>query len=155
MGHRWVRIVALFTILIAAPAWAMQLAMSRPELCAMSDRVVIGEVTSGETLWAEGEDGGIFRRVWIASERDLRGGGSDTVEVVLPGGTIGEFQHSVEDVPNLAIDGRYLLFLRRSDDGSYSILGGHQGAVQVQPPTGGAGERFIDALSSVGRCNEA
>ncbi len=149
------RIAALAVILFAAPAWAMQLSMSRPALCSISDRVLIGEVTSAETLWAEGDDGGIFRRVWIANERDLRGRGSDTVEVILPGGSLGDVHHRVEDVPDLSVDGRYLLFLRRADDGSFSVLGGDQGAARVQAPTGGAGERFIDALASVGRCDEA
>ena len=155
MTLRSPRIAALAVVLLAAPAWAMQLELSRPELCSLADRVVIGEVTSQETLWAEGAEGGIVRRAWIAAGRDLRGSGSDTVEVLLPGGRIGEVQHRVEDVPDLHTDGRYLLFLHRHPDGSFGVLGGEQGAVRVQQPAGGAGEPFLSALASVGRCDEA
>ncbi len=152
MTDRTAQTVALLTVLMALPAWAMQLQMTRPELCGISHRVVIGEVTSGETLWAEGEYGGVFRRVWFATERTLRGDEADTIEVILPGGTIGDFVHTVEDVPDLQIDGRYLLFLQQSPAGAWFVVGGEQGAVRVQPPAGGDGERFIDALASVGDC---
>lgn len=153
MRGRSTSLMTVLAVAIAGPSAAMQLELSRPELCGLAERVVIGEVTSGETLWAEGDTGGILRRVWLASERQLRGSGPDTVEIVLPGGTIGDVTHTVEDVPELDVDGRYLLFLSRNEAGSWQVIGGEQGAVRIQPPQGGDGERFVDALVSVGRCD--
>lgn len=145
----WVVLVGLLT---AGPAIALQQQLSRPALCAMSDVVVIGEVTSAETVWAEGDDGGILRRSWLATWRGIKGAPGDTVEVLLPGGTIGDVSHVVEDVPNLRIDSRYLLFLERLDDGSLQVVGGDAGAVLVAPSEGGDGESYIGALASIGSC---
>lgn len=152
MGHRLL-VTAATLLLAAAPAAALQLQLDRPTLCSLSDRVVVGEVTSDETFWTE--DGGIARRAWVAVQRDLRGDGEDTAELYLPGGEIGEFEHHVEDVPHLDIDGRYLLFLTDNPDGSYTVIGGHQGAVRVAHSAGGPGEAFLSVLASVGRCNDA
>jgi len=153
MGHRALPLLTALALLVASPAAALQLQLSRPALCSIADRVLIGEVTSDEVHWTE--EGGIARRAWIAVERDLRGHGEDTAELMLPGGVIGDIEHWVEDVPNLRMDGRYMLFLRDNPDGSYSVLGGDQGAVLVAPPAGGEGEAFIEALASVGRCSDA
>lgn len=155
MRRKIVSIGLATTLFAVSPAMALQIWMPRTELCAVADRVVIGEVTSGETLWGEGDEGGIYRRMWIAAERNLRGGGADTVELILPGGEIDGFVDRVEHVPDLEIDKRYLLFLKVSEHGSWRISGGDLGASLVAPPEGGEGETFLQALASVGRCDEA
>jgi len=141
---------ASFTLL--GPALAMQQQASRPTLCSISDVVAIAEVTSGETAWVEGGDGGILRRVWLATWRGIKGAPGDTLEVILPGGAIGDLEHVVEDVPDLAVDARYLLFLERAEDGSLYVVGGDAGAVLIAPSEGGPGEAYISALASVGSC---
>lgn len=137
------------TLLVGSPAIAMQDRLTRFELCVRADLVVIGEVTSAETVWTED---GIERHAWVAVGRTISGRPRDTVEVRLPGGTIGELRHWVEDVPELEEDLRYLLFLYEDWAGGLQVLGGDAGAVRIQPPAGGEGEPYISALASVGRC---
>lgn len=103
-----------------------------------------------ETVWAE--NGDIERHAWVAVQRSIRGTDVDTVEITLPGGTIGDLGHGVEDVPDLLIDRRYLLFLFRDERGGHQVLGGDAGAVLIAPANGGEGEPYIVALASVGRC---
>jgi hypothetical protein len=136
------------------PAAALQEEVSRPELCTVSDAVAIAEVTSEEVAWTEDADGGIVRRVWFALSLSLRGDAPETLEVLLPGGEIDGVRYKVEDSPEqLRLDRRYLLFLDRNKDGSYSVVGGEAGAVLVAQPGDGDGERFIDAVASVGVCD--
>jgi hypothetical protein len=144
--------VILVALSLALPAAAMQMKLSRSELCSVSDVVVIAEVTSAETLWAPGDDGAIFRRAWLTTWRAVAGQAADTVEVILPGGEIDGVSHHVEHVPELELDRRYLLFLQRGPDGSLGVVGGEAGAVLVAPPDGGLGEPYISALASVGGC---
>jgi len=142
-------------LLLATPAGAMQVEASRPELCGQADSVVIAEVTSFEVLWADGDDGGILTRVWFAPLMTLRGEAPDTVELLLPRGEIDGLRFEVEDTPvRPELDKRYLLFLNVRDDGTASVVGGEAGAVRIADVGEGKGERYIDALASVGACNE-
>jgi len=128
--------------------------LDRLELCDLADVVVMAEVTSFEVVWDDGADGGILTRVWFAPLLDVTGAVPDTVELILPGGKLGDIEHSVEDVPTRPeLDKRYLLFLRRGDDGTFSVLGGLAGAVRISDPGETKGERYIEALASVGACH--
>lgn len=140
-----------------SPAEAAQLRLTRAELCTVSDLVLVAEVTSGETRWADGTAGGIERIRWVAVRHLVSGGtrpsqASNTVEVVLPGGTIGELTQWVEDVPELLGNSTYLLFLAETD-GELRVVGGEQGAVRIAERTGQKGEPLARALSSVEVCH--
>lgn len=117
--------------LLASPAHALQPEMTLGEVCEISDYVILGEVTSGETRWAShAPDGAIERIRWVRPIDVLRGRIQGTVEVVLPGGTMGELTHWVEDVPELLTNTQYVLFLYETDNG-LQIIGGEQGAQRV------------------------
>lgn len=133
------------TAFLPYSAQALQLEMSRGELCQYSDLVVVGEVTSGETRWASNApEGAIERLRWVHVDDVVRGQASGTLEVVLPGGTMGDLTHWVEDVPELMTNARYLLFLHEID-GGLQIIGGERGAVRIARSETEQGER-LDAL---------
>jgi hypothetical protein len=122
-----------------APSEAMQLDVSRAELCRISDAVVVGDVVDVETVWAPGEAGGIEHHVRIAVEQVLVGAKSRTVDLVLPGGKLGDLRHWVEDVPELEDGERYLLFLHAKGT-TFQVIGGDGGAVRVATPSHPLGE---------------
>lgn len=134
-----------------APADAAQLRVARSELCEVASHVVLAEVTSGETRWRAGTQGGIERVRWLHVVDGIRGGARTDLEVVLPGGTIGEVTHWVEDVPELLTNGTYLLFLIPTEAGLQPV-GGDQGAVRVALRPGHPGEPLASALASVEVC---
>lgn len=142
----------LGAVALTPRAEALQLEMSRPELCAMSDLVVYGEVTNVDTHWASGETGGLERRAYVSALRTLRGDRTESVEVILPGGELEGFQHYVEDVPPLAPRSQYILFLG-AKDGAYEVLGGFQGAVQVTDQAFGVGEPLRHAITTLEGCD--
>ena len=130
----------------AVPAWAAQIEMTRPELCKYSQRVVIAEVTDIETRWTA--EGKIERLIHLAVSETLVGPASDDVEVLLPGGKIGDLEYSVEHSPHLLQDARYLLFVSHYND----VVGGEQGAIRVTPAGAVRGETVQDARASVEVC---
>ena len=146
--------VVAASLTLSGAALAVQEEVDRIDLCELADAVVIAEVTSFEVLWAEGESGGILTRVWFALDMTLRGDVPETVTLVLPGGAIGTVRHEVEDQPQRpSLDRRYLLFLKQLPTGEFKVVGGEGGVAPIAEPGGGGGERYIDALSSVGACH--
>lgn len=143
---------ACFALFLASGvAWAAQMQVTRAELCGVSDLVVVAEVTSGETRWATGPAGAIERVRWLHVHDPVRGAASDTIEVILPGGTIGGIGQWVEDVPELLGNTTYLLFLEATGSG-FQVIGGDAGAVRVSRRAGERGEPIADALASVEVC---
>jgi len=147
-------VVVAAGLALAGQALGVQEEVDRVDLCELADAVVIAEVTSFEVLWAEGEQGGILTRVWFALDMTLQGDAPGTVALVLAGGAIDDVRHEVEDQPpRPELDRRYLLFLKQLPDGEYRIVGGEGGAVAIAWPGEQRGERYIEALASVGGCD--
>ena len=144
---RWTPLIGL---LVCVPAVALQLELSRPELCELSTHVVLGEVTDVETRWTR--DGLVERTAHLAVSRVVKGHAVDGLDIHLPGGTIGDFTVRVEDVPNLLTNGEYLLFLGADPGGELVVFGGDQGAVRITPANSLKGETRAAALSSVEVC---
>ncbi len=132
-------------------AHAVQLELTRGELCELSEKVVVGEVSSTETRWADVRSGAIERSAWISVALDVKGQKADTVEVILPGGSMGELSHWVEHTPRLIENGRYLLFLSQIG-GRWFVTGGEQGAVRITPQGARIGETQEEALLSAEAC---
>ena len=153
-GWRW---AGFLGVVAALPAHALQLQMTRPELCGLSAHVVVGEVTDVETRWTE--DGSIERTAHLAVGETVRGPATADLDLHLPGGTIGDTTVRVEDVPNLVANAQYLLFLAPDEQGRLVVIGGDQGVVRITGPrsrTSGSfgGETLERALASVEVCRE-
>ena len=143
-------------LLGAAPSSALEVERTRHQLCAKADVVVIAEVTSFDTIWLEGAEGGLLTRVWFAAVMPVRGNtGEGAIELLLPGGAKDGVEHYVEDTPEKPTrDRRYLLFLKRGPNGSYKVIGGERGVVAIKDQAYSDGERHIDALASVSSCKQ-
>jgi hypothetical protein len=141
----------LLSLLTSPGSHAAQQQVDRPTLCSVSTAVVIAEVSSIETQWAAGERGGIERRAWLSVLQTPRGEPKDTLEIILPGGNMGEISQWVEDVPKLQPDTPYLLFLGTYQE-RLQIIGGDQGAIPIASKPGVPGEPLADALKSLGGC---
>lgn len=116
-------------LLLALTASAAQMELPEGQLRVASDLRVLAEVTSTEVRWAEGDEGGLETVVWL-SPLDASGPVDDTLSIVLPGGTLGDYTHWVEDVPSMQEDDRYVLFLRDSARG-LRLVGASQGVKPV------------------------
>lgn len=139
-----------FLLLLPAIATAMQMTLTRPQLCDVSHRVVFAEVTDLETVWADAD--GIERHAFVSVSDTVKGTKVDSLIIDLPGGQIGEVGHWVEDVPNLMVNGRYLLFLAPNMEGDLTVIGGEQGAVRITKEGARIGETMTEALTSVEVC---
>ncbi len=144
----------LVAALLLAPAMALglQMKLTRPELCEVSHRVVVGEVVNLHTQFTGADDRSIERVVQIAVTDTVLGPDDKMVEVVLDGGMIGDIGHWVEDVPKLMVNGRYLLFIATAMDGKDKIVGGDQGAVRITKAGARRGETLEAATASVEVC---
>lgn len=135
---------------LSSPAFALQLEVTRPELCALSERVVFAEVTDVETRWTA--TGTLERHVHVAVSDTVQGPASDGLDLVLPGGSLGEVTVYVEDSPRLLANGEYLLFLGRDQAGRLTVYGGEQGAIRILPEGARSGEPLSQARESVAVC---
>jgi len=107
--------------------------LSDAQIEALAEWIVEGEVTSLETRWAAGGEAGIETVVWVSVDHTLLGVPTDTVQVVLAGGRMGDDATWVSDEPVLIADARYRLTLVRDDRDRLRVLGGDAGAVPLGP----------------------
>ena len=143
-------LAAALTLGLAAPVAAIEVQLTRQDLCKMSDAVVLAEVTSSEVRWAK--DGTIETRFWLATERVLYGGLGDTIETVVPGGTIGDSSYHRSSVPELKVDHRFLIFAQKLG-GDRVQIPGSQGAVLLEGgAAGGQGEATRSVIESLEGC---
>lgn len=149
-------LAALATVSLAtSTSRAMQMELSRPQLCGMSTTVVLAQVTSVDTVWSTAQVGGLERHAFLDVDHALAGTKIKGGVVVLPGGTMGDFRHWVEDVPELEVGVPYVLFLKAlpEADGTFEVIGGEAGAVQVADDTSWAGETLVHITKSLEGCD--
>ena len=144
---------ALVSIGVSVPlgATALQQQVTRAELCALSEHVLLVEVTDVETRWTS--EATIGRWAHLAILDRVKGTQADGIDVWLPGGTMGHLTQQVEDVPNLMVNGQYLLFLGPGGSGQLEVLGGAQGHIRILQ-NGRNAETREEALASVEVCRE-
>lgn len=155
MRSRWLLASGVAALTLHPTAHALQMKLTRSDLCKVSDLVVVGTVAHQDTAWAATPEGGLERRTLVSASHTLRGAKVSQAEVLLPGGELNGFRHWVEDVPDLEIGATYLLFLGRTAEG-WNVLGGDQGAVRVVTPGTvgfGDGEPLSAVLASVEGCH--
>ena len=146
------RTLVAASLLTPALALGLQMQLTRPELCSVSHRVVIGEVVNVHAQFTGDDRGSIERVAQLAVSDTVVGPKDPIVEVVLDGGMIGDVGHWVEDVPQLMTKGRYLLFIATAMDGKDKIIGGDQGAVRITKEGARIGESLAHATASVEVC---
>lgn len=111
---------------------SMSLVLTMEGLCRTSDTIVVGQVASSQ---AEYFQGNIVTRVSLSVDLPVAGSqGSDTIEVVVPGGEIDGIGQIVYGAPRLQVNQSYLLFLNSGIENT--IVGLSQGAFPVREVNG-------------------
>lgn len=109
--------------------------MTLEDLARESTEVVQGRVVAERTVQA----GPLLYTVkTIEVARRWKGGAAETVEVALPGGTLGNQQQRFGGAPLLEPDKDYVLFLWTGPSGRTQITGFSQGICELRSATDGS-----------------
>ncbi len=117
----------LALLVITSPALASTVIELGPQaLEAGADRIVEGRVIASETRWSA-----VHRRLethaTIAIEATRKGQPAATVEIVVPGGTLGDRTQIVLGMPAVIVGERARWYLKTLGDGTYRVYGWSQG----------------------------
>lgn len=85
----------------------------------LSDAIVIGHVVERQSYW---EDKKILTSLTVDVEqfvKDVDGGGSSSVEVIIPGGTVGDTTLEIDDAPIVEAGQKVMLFLKKDKAGYF------------------------------------
>lgn len=140
--------LAVLLLVPAASLAAVALDVSVEWLARDSDAVVRGTVTAREAAWA-GDGKKIFTtvrlrvsEVWAGSAR-----GNTEVEVVVPGGEVGEWGQRVAGAPVFAEGEEVVVFLRRDGPAAFRVNGLALGKFTVES---GEARPTVDQVHRVG-----
>jgi hypothetical protein len=143
----------LFLVPLLAIAWALPasgavgIRLSLDDLVERADRIAVVQLVESESWW--GPDHRRIYTTWtLAVTEEVVGEGSETIELVLPGGTVGDLRQTISAVPSFEADVPTLVFLRSTEAG-LAVVGLCQGALALQPERGEYvqrldGVRFVD-----------
>ena len=116
--------------------------LTNRDLTEQSDVIAIGQATDTRPYWA---DRNLFTLVTIAVSETLKGDGSGTIIVALPGGVDANRRIPIvmtyPSAPFISPDEEVFLFLTWDEEeapGSYAIAGFAQGKFSIVPADGGA-----------------
>jgi hypothetical protein len=135
-------LLGAFVLLAAVstgPAVALTEKADLPTLTARADQIVTGEVVRTECFAIE--DGRIYTRAVVAVTENLKGDKSAELEVVMPGGTVGDTTMRMSEAPSFTEGESVILFLKNSGNrlagwfqGKYVVVDGM--AYQSAPSCG-------------------
>jgi hypothetical protein len=145
-GCRWFIPAAL---VVAGLAAAAQAGAVRPMMLAetadLAGQVIVGEVASVRSYWAENPRR-IESEVTFKGVEYLKGALADstsTFSLIVPGGQVGEWQMRISCAPTFAAGEKWVLFLLPSYK-TFPVVGLHQGAFRVETDAEGVA-RVYDA----------
>lgn len=128
------RIIAALVALVvfAAAAGARSPERSVGDLARGADLVAVGAVSSLASEWNTDRTR-IVTRVTFSVDEYLKGSRAErTLEILVPGGEVGEVGEIYSHVPRFHRDEQVVIFARRLEDGSYRVAGGDQGKVVLR-----------------------
>jgi len=117
---------ALLPLMATHPAAALTEKADLATLTARADQIVTGEVVSTECFAVK--DGRIYTRAIVAVGESLKGVKDAEVEVVIPGGTVGETTMLMSEAPSFTKGETVVLFLK---DSGNRLAGWFQGKYVV------------------------
>ncbi len=132
MKTRILLMLALLAVWAAPSARATTLVrLSLEQLSMASSSIVQARVVSQESRW-NAEHTRIFTYTKLAVSQSFKGSAASTVEIVQPGGAVGNLRVRVPGSAALRPDTEYILFLEPSKQNSnYVVVGMSQGAYRV------------------------
>jgi hypothetical protein len=143
-----VRSLSCFALLVvSATASALQPANDLASRVQTADLIVLAEPVSSECVFVTGTDWLLETRVTLAPRETWKGEPPTELELVLPGGELGELGVIVEDVPTLTVGQPTVLLLADTPVG-WVVVGGEAGAIDVRACGRGDG-RPVDQVRRV------
>lgn len=140
-------------LLSALPATAATfVAMTEEELVSQSDAIVQGRVIEVRSFWNEGRTA-ILTDSQIQIEDEVHGSAPSVLTIRTIGGRVGKFWLEANGEPQFQKGGRYLVYLKEAEDGTYRVLGyrlgqfrirRNQEGLDVALPMAEAGVRFVE-----------
>jgi hypothetical protein len=117
---------AILSLVITTAATASLVYMDTAQLADESTLVVVGEIESIESFY--GDDGYIYSRAYVDVEHFVLGDGTNgVVEVIYPGGIVGDIGMTTSISPDFEEGMDVLLFLKNNDEGEF-VLVNHAGS---------------------------
>jgi hypothetical protein len=121
--------------------------LSHRQLTEQSAAVIIGRADASEIFWGDGGRN-LFTVVTVAVEETLKGDGSSSLRVALPGGVDSNRKFPIAmtypGAPRIAPNEEFVLFLVQADDevsGTYAVTGFSQGKFTIESGGGGVALR--------------
>lgn len=116
----------ILSLLITTGATASLVYMDTAQLADESTLIVVGEIERIESFY--GDDGYIYSRAYVTVNDFILGDSeNNTVEVVYPGGIVGDIGMTTSISPDFEEGMDVLLFLRINDGGGF-VLVNHAGS---------------------------
>jgi hypothetical protein len=144
----WTLVLAmagLFCVLQPSPAATLE-KLSWDDLIGKSTAIVRGRVASSSTAFRGSV---IYTTYRIAVSQQLKGTAQDTVQVLVPGGTVAGVRQSVSGSQQLVTGSEYVLFLWTARSGATFVMGLTQGVFDLLQNASG------DLMASRRAANEA
>lgn len=142
-------VIALAMILtFSGQGNALMLKMSLNDLTDGADTVVVATVLSTESRW-NSNNSAVYTLVTVEVEENYKGETRGTINVIIPGGTVGDNLEWVSDTPDLKTGDRSVLFLNELTDEQlaekkpgisspvYEVFGWYQGKLDIVNDTAG------------------
>jgi hypothetical protein len=139
MGEDWgiMKTLLFAGLFLTAPAFATTLvALDVPQMSRAAHTIVQGKVQRVEAkMSADGSR--ITTHVWVEVAESLKGQGASTVEIVQPGGEVGDVGQKVSGTVHLKVGDEVVGFLERRGPERFMFVGMAQGCYRVERSSDG------------------
>jgi len=119
----------LLTVLVPA-ASAQRATPTLDDFVGASSSVVVGRPISQQSAWDE-EGRSIVTRIRVAVDETVAGEAASEIELVIPGGRVGNIVQEVSHMPLFTDGEEVLLFVWTAPNGRKMTVGGEQGKLEV------------------------
>lgn len=124
-------LVGLILLGAPTPSNAQVARMSLAELTSTATSIVHGRATQSQAVWSPDRKR-IYTEVTLEVDDRLKGKGSGTTVVTIPGGQIGNIRYEVSDMPAIDEGEEVVVFVWQHPSGRNLVTGGSQGKLVVE-----------------------
>jgi len=120
--------------LIPDTAWAQVKMMTAQELTLESSSILYGKCIKTESAWTEDRTM-ILTTVTIVPENYLKGNMGSEVNIIVPGGRVGDIIYEVSEMPSFRKGEEVFAFIWKHPSGMNLVTGGYQGKMKIDMDT--------------------
>jgi len=125
-------VVTVLVLVVAVRSFAQPPSAKLREMAKSADEILTGKVIQNESFWNDRKTN-IFTRSTLQVDDCIKGGGAKrNIEVVCPGGEVGDVGEIYSHLPTLKKNEEVLLFLKKDPaHSSYRIVNGEDGKIPM------------------------